>query len=301
MFTFGAKGVVIIAAVITNINIIAILVDSKRNFVGKEVFVAVVAKQVIVRKTTGANIGTVMDHSHLAFIMVFLAVLTEAVIFVQTAFADVNMLAVAIDNFPCFGAIIFAIMAELATIVIAILTEKFRRNFVGTRNAKTICSNIENFKVMGVVLANGNFCVEVWMNPVTITSKAVTARDMNGMFIPTIFFGLPEVRNALKFGKFTLNQIAIKFRLGLSPTSTAISVIEATLEQKPVEGFIHKQLPCRLAVIERFGIIRIRSRKDDKCNVVASVTGAPTVVFAIHDVEGVTRSHSRAAIISFGI
>ena len=210
MFTFGAKGVVIIAAVITNINIIAILVDSKRNFVGKEVFVAVVAKQVIVRKTTGANIGTVMDHSHLAFILVFLAVLTEAVIFVQTAFADVNMLAVAIDNFPCFGAIIFAIMAELATIVIAILTEKFRRNFVGAGNAQPVGADIENFKVMGVVLANGNFCVEVWMNPVTITSKAVTARDMNGMFIPTIFFSLPEIGHAFKLGKFTLNQIAIK-------------------------------------------------------------------------------------------
>jgi len=44
LFTFGAKGVVIIAAVITNINIIAILVDSKRNFVGKEVFVALIAE-----------------------------------------------------------------------------------------------------------------------------------------------------------------------------------------------------------------------------------------------------------------
>ena len=44
LFTFGAKGVVIIAAVITNINIIAILVDSKRNFVGKEVFVALITE-----------------------------------------------------------------------------------------------------------------------------------------------------------------------------------------------------------------------------------------------------------------
>ena len=141
-----------------------------------------------------------MDHSHLAFIMVFLAVLTEAVIFVQTAFADVNMLAVAIDNFPCFGAIIFAIMAELATIVIAILTEKFRRNFVGTRNAKTICSNIENFKVMGVVLANGNFSVEVGVRPVRITTKATATSNMNIKFVATIFFGLPEVRNVFEFG-----------------------------------------------------------------------------------------------------
>ena len=140
-----------------------------------------------------------MDHSHLAFIMVFLAVLTEAVIFVQTAFADVNMLAVAIDNFPCFGAIIFAIMAELATIVIAILTEKFRRNFVGTRNAKTICSNIENFKVMGVVLANGNFSVEVRVRPVCVSTKTVTARDMNGMFVTAIFFRLPQIGNVFEF------------------------------------------------------------------------------------------------------
>ena len=200
MFTFGAKGVVIIAAVITNINIIAILVDSKRNFVGKEVFVALIAEQVFIRKATGANIGTVMDHSHLAFIMVFLAVLTEAVIFVKAMVADLDTFAVTVEDFPSFRRIIFAFLTEFAIIVVAVVAKKFVRKFAGARNAKSVSPNLENLEVVGTVLPNGNFGVEVWMNPVTITAKAVTARDMNSMFIATIFFGLPEVRNALKFG-----------------------------------------------------------------------------------------------------
>ena len=56
-----------------------------------------------------------------------------------------------------------------------------------------------------------NFGVKVRVNPIAITAKTITTSDVNTMFVATVFFGLPEVRNALKFGKFTLNQIAIKF------------------------------------------------------------------------------------------
>ena len=126
--------------------------------------------------------------------------LAEAVIFVETTFADVNALAVAINDFPSFGAVVFAFLTEFSIIVVAVVAKKFVRKFAGARNAKSVSPNIENLEVMSVVLANGNFGVEVWMNPVTITSKAVTASDMNAMFVTAIFFGLPEVRNALKFG-----------------------------------------------------------------------------------------------------
>ena len=83
--------------------------------------------------------------------------------------------------------------------------------------------------------------------PVGITSKTVTASDVNVMFIPAIFFSKPEIGNALKFGKFSLNQIAIKFWLGLSPASAAMSIVKATLKQKPVVGLIYKKLSgaCR--------------------------------------------------------
>ena len=301
MFTFGAKGVVIIAAVITNINIIAILVDSKRNFVGKEVFVAVVAKQVIVRKTTGANIGTVMDHSHLAFIMVFLAVLTEAVIFVKAMVADLNTFTVAVEYFSSFRSIIFTLLTEFAAIVIAIVTEKFRRNFVGAGNAKPVSPNFENLEIVLMVVANGNFGVEIRMRPVSITAKTVTARNVNAMFITAIFFSLPEIWNSFKLRKFTLNKVTIKFRFSLSPTGTAARVVKSTLKQKPVVRFIHEELTCGLAIVERFGFIRVGGSKNDESHVVTSVTSAPTIIFAIENVEGMAGSQSRAAIIPFGI
>ena len=96
-------------------------------------------------------------------------------------------------------------MAELATVMLAILTEKFKRNFARAGNAKPMCSNIENFKVMGVVLPDRNLVIEVGMRPVRITTKATATRDMNVKFIAAIFFRLPQVRNAFKLGNFTLN------------------------------------------------------------------------------------------------
>ena len=131
--------------------------------------------------------------------------LAEAEIFVETSFANVNALTVAIENVPSFGAIIFALLTELVTVMLAILAEKFGRNFAGAGNAKTICSNIENFKVMGVVLTDRNLGIEVRMRPVRITTKATATRDMNVKFIAAIFFRLPQVRNAFKLGKFALN------------------------------------------------------------------------------------------------
>ena len=231
LFTLGALGVVFVAAVIANVDIVAVLVYSKGKFIGEKIFVALCAKQIFVSETTRTDIRTVIDKSHPASVEVFLTMLAEAVIFVETTFAHVDTLAVAINDFPSFGTIIFAFLAELATVVIAILAEKFRRNFVGAGNAQPVCSDIENFKVMGVVLPDRNFSVKVRVNPIAIATKATTASDVNVMFVATVFFRLPEVRDAFEFGKFTLNQIAIKFGFSLSPASTAISVVESTLKK----------------------------------------------------------------------
>ena len=111
---------------------------------------------------------------------------------------------------------------------------------------------MESLEVVSVVLPDRNFSVKVRVGPVSITAKTVTERKVNAMFIPAIFFGLPEVRDAFEFGKFTLNQIAIKFRFGLSATGTAMSVVKATLKQKPVERFIHEELASRFAIVKRF-------------------------------------------------
>ena len=139
------------------------------------------------------------------------------------------------------------------------------------------------------------------MNPVRISAKATAASDVNAMFVTAIFFGLPEIRNALKLGNFTLNQIPVEFGLGLSSTGTAVRVVESTLKQKPVLRLVHKQLARRLAVVERFGVVRVGGSEDDKSHVVASITGTSAVVVAIENVKGMTRNHRRTAIISFRI
>ena len=83
MFTFGAKGVVVVAAIVANINVIAVGVDSERNFISEEIFIALIAEQVFIGKATGANIGAVMNHSHLAFVVVFFAMFAKTVVFVK--------------------------------------------------------------------------------------------------------------------------------------------------------------------------------------------------------------------------
>jgi len=55
-----------------------------------EKLVALVAKQVFIVKATGTNIGTVVNNSHLAFVVVFFAMLTKAIIFVQSVVEKYN-------------------------------------------------------------------------------------------------------------------------------------------------------------------------------------------------------------------
>ena len=67
LFALGATSVVLIAAVLANVDVISVLVDSKRNFISKEIFVTFRAEQIFIGKAAGANIRAVMDHSHLVF------------------------------------------------------------------------------------------------------------------------------------------------------------------------------------------------------------------------------------------
>ena len=215
LFIFGAPTVIFIAAIIAYVDAIAVGVDSERNFVSEEIFVALVAQQIFISKATGANIRAVMDHSHLAFVEMLLAVFTKAIIFVQTTFADVNALAVPIDNVPCFRAIILTLVTEFATVVIAIVTEKPVREFARAGNTKSVCTDIENLVVVLMVSANGNFSVEIEVRPITVSTETVAASDVNAIFVAAIFFSFPEIGHTLKFGNFALNQIAIKFRFSL--------------------------------------------------------------------------------------
>ena len=61
---------------------------------------------------------------------------------------------VANDDFPSFGAVVFTFLAELATVVVAIVTEKFGRNFISAGNAKSVGTYIENLVVLLMVSAS---------------------------------------------------------------------------------------------------------------------------------------------------
>ena len=210
LFTLDALRVVVVAAIVANINVIAVGVDSEGNVLGREIFVAFRAKQVFVVKTTRANVRTVVNNGHLSFIEVLFTMLAEAIVLVQAVFADVNALAVAINDFPSFGAKILALLTEFGT-VIAVVAEKPFGKFAGAGNTQSVCSDLENLIVVLMVSANGNFSLEVGMMPISITAEAVPASDTNVMFVAAIFFGLPEIWNSFKLRKFTLNQITIKF------------------------------------------------------------------------------------------
>ena len=211
LFALSAPTVVFVAAVVANVDAIAVGVDSEGNFIGEEIFIALVAQQVLVVKTAGTNIGAVVNNGHLAFVEVIFAVLAKAIVLVQAVVADLNALAVTIDNLPRLGAKVLALLAEFFFIRVAVVADEPVGKFAGTRNAQPVSPDLENLEVMSVVLANGNFGVEFGMNPVDITAEAVAAHDLNTVFVAAVFFGLPEIGNAFKLGEFALNQISIKF------------------------------------------------------------------------------------------
>ena len=208
-FALGTLGVVIIAAVVANINVITVGVDSEGNVIGREIFIALRAKQIFVVKATGTNVGAVVHHGHLPFVVIFFAMLAKAIVFVQAMFTDVDALAVPINDFPSFGAIVLALLAEFGSVV-AVGAEKPFGEFGGAGNAKSISADLENLEIVGMILADRNLSVEVGMRPVRIAAKTTAARDTNVMLIAAIFFSLPEIGDAFKLGEFALNQIAIK-------------------------------------------------------------------------------------------
>ena len=48
------------------------------------------------------------------------------------------------------------------------------------------------------------------MRPVGIAAEAVAARNVNVAFVAAVLFGEPKIGSVFKFGKFTLNEVAIK-------------------------------------------------------------------------------------------
>ena len=139
--------------------------------IAQEIFITFVTDSEIVGKTLRADAGTVADNSERVFRIIFVAMFAEAIMLVKTVFTDVNNVAVRIENFPRFRSIIFAFLAEA----------------VGT--------NREIFEVESVIVANGNFGVEIPVSPVRIAAEARAAPDMDVVFVAAVFFryGVPSL------------------------------------------------------------------------------------------------------------
>ena len=57
----------------------------------------------------------------------------------------------------------------------------------------------------------------------------IATKIIDVMFVAAVFFGLPEIRDAFKLGKFALNKVVIKL--------------------------VHEELPRSFAVVDSFGFI----------------------------------------------
>ena len=244
------------SASLANEKCIAVSIYDLREFAAKEIFIAFITNGIIFIDTLRANMGTITGNSKRIPWIIFVAVFAKTIVFVQTAFTNANNFAAMIENFPCFRSIIFAFLTKFAVIVIAIVAEESVGNFIAAGNTQTISSYGKSLKIVGMVVANGNFSVKVGVRPVRISSKAITAGD---------------------------------------------SIVKATLKQETVVRFVHKKLASGFPIIESFGVTRIGGSENDEGNIIASVTRTATVVITIGDVETVTGSQSRAAIVAFRI
>ncbi len=121
------------------------------------------------------------------------------------------------------------------------------------------------------------------------------------MLVAAVFFSEPKIGNAFEFGQFALNQIAVKIRLNLIAAGAAVSVVKSTLQEQPVVRFVHEELTTGLSIVERFGVVGVGRREDDKSHIVASVAATAAIIFAVDDVEGVARGQHRAALVVLGI
>ena len=282
-------------------NFIAVRVSEVREFAAQEIIVAFVTDGEILSKTLRTNARTVADDSERVFRIIFVAVLAETKMLVKAVFTDVNNVAVRIENVPSFRAVSLTLLAELAVAVIAVVAVKPVGNFIAARNAQAVGTNRESFEIESVIVANGNFGVEVPVSPVRITAETRAAPDMDVVFVIAVFFSFPEVGNTFKGRKFALNQIAIKLRLGLRTRSTTVGIVKATLDQKSVEGLIHEKLSRSLAIIESFGNIGVGGSENDESHIIASITRTAAIIIAISVVERVAGSEHRAAQVAFGI
>lgn len=90
---------------------------------------------------------------------------------VKAVFTDVNNVAVRIENVPSFRAVGLALLTKFAVAVIAVVAVKPVGNFFAARNAQAVGTNSKSLEIESVIVANGNFGVEVPVRPVRIAAR----------------------------------------------------------------------------------------------------------------------------------
>lgn len=206
----GAGDEMFFAAVAADKNVVAVGVNGRFNFVGVKIFVAKVAKHKVVFEATGASERAVAGLENLCDGAIFFAVFAKAVMRVEAMLADMNSFAVTVDDFPPFGTRFVALLTVFVFVGVAAVAIKPAGNFVATANAQTESPDIEDFVVVEMIFANGDFRVEFGVWPVGIAAEAVAGVNVNVAFVAAVLFGEPKIGSVFEFGKFALNEVAIK-------------------------------------------------------------------------------------------
>ena len=206
----GASTEAFFAAVAADKNVVAVGVKRRFNFVGVAIFVANVAKQVIAFNAMLANEVAVAGFDDLLDGAIFLAVFAKTIVAVEAVLANLNAFAVAVDDFPRFGTGVVALLAKLVFVGVAAVAIKPAGNFVAATNTQAVSPDLEDFEVVEMIFANGDFGVKVGMRPVGIPAEAVAAGNVNVAFVAAIFLCEPKIGSVFKFREFALNEVAIK-------------------------------------------------------------------------------------------
>ena len=206
----GAGDEMFFAAVAADKNVVAVGVNGRFNFVGVKIFVAKVAKHEVIFDAMGTNVRAVAGLENLCNGAILFAVFAKAVMIVEAVLADVNSFAVAVDDFPRFGTRFVAVLAKLVSVGDTAVAVQSAGNFVAATNAQPVSPDLEDFEVVEMIFANRDFRVEFGVWPVGIAAEAVAGVNVNVAFVAAVLFGEPKIGSVFEFGKFALNEVAIK-------------------------------------------------------------------------------------------
>ena len=167
---FFAK-IIVIAAALTNTSVITILINGIVHFFSEIILIAAITKFVEIFQAVLTNIIIVINSDHIVYWIVFVAMRTASVI-LQTAFTNINFVAIMIMNKPSLITAVVAAFTSLPST--ARVTVKPFVNFFSARDTETISADGKGLIIVRVIRTDANFGIKVLIVPVSITAKAFT-------------------------------------------------------------------------------------------------------------------------------